>query len=124
LHPHLERIIKAINALEIKFDKKMEIILMNTDEFTTQLEAQAVILEATKAQVDKVYNEVSAAAQTQSAAIAALQAEIAAAGTGLSEAAVAALAHIAEANQALAASVQSIDDLNLDPQAPAPEQAV
>lgn len=120
MHPHLQNLATKLDNLNQKLDG----IIMTQDEFTTQLEAQAVILEATKSQVDKVYNEVAAAAQTQSAAIAALQAEIAAAGTGLSEAAVAALAHIAEANQALAASVQSIDDLNLDPQAPAPEPVV
>lgn len=91
---------------------------MNQQEFTAQLEAQAAIIEQTKGVIDKVFNEVQASTQSQAAAIEALKAEIAAAatatGTELSAEALAALDHIAAANAALSASVQSLDDLTPD----------
>lgn len=103
MHPHLEKIYKAI--LELKMDQQ---------EFTAQLEAQAAIIDQTKATVDKVFNEVQTATQIQADAIAALQAEIVASGSGMSEAALAALQHITQANEALTASVSALDNINAD----------
>lgn len=118
MHPHLKKIYEAVFNQSHKLDSiicSLKEIKMDQQEFVAQLEAQAALIDQTKSTVDKVYNEVQANTQSQLAAIDALKAEIASSGTGLSDAAVAALEHIAASNAALMASVQSLDDLTPDP---------
>jgi hypothetical protein len=111
MHPHLQKIYNLL--LEIKMDQQ---------EFTAQLEAQAAMIDQTKAIVDKVFNEVQEATASQAAAIASLQQEIVNSGNGMSEAALAALLHITAANEALSNSVNALDNINADIVAEVPQQ--
>ena len=116
MHPHLQKLFNKLEAIE----KIVKEIQMDQQEFAAQLEAQAAIIDQTNATLGKVINEVQQATQTQADAIAALQQEIVNSGSGMSEAAMAALQHIAASNEALTLSVAALDNLNADPQEPAP----
>jgi methyl-accepting chemotaxis protein len=118
MHPHLQQLYNKLEFL----NNKIERLIMTMDEFTAQLEAQAAMIDQTKAIVDKVFNEVQEATASQAAAIASLQQEIVNSGNGMSEAALAALLHITAANEALSNSVNALDNINADIVAEVPQQ--